>query len=96
MGDFNTIMQNDEKTGGPDKEEWKLRDFRDFVGTNQLIDIGFVGYPFTWSNKRGGEDNIRLRLDRALANSKWRSYYPEIVLKHLHPRGSDHCPIILA
>lgn len=39
---------------------------------NDLIDIGYVGYPFTWNNKRGGRANIRMRLDRAIVNPRWR------------------------
>lgn len=43
-------------------------DFLDFVHSNALIDLGFVGNKFTWSNHRTESDNIRERLDRCLAN----------------------------
>ncbi|KAG5561218.1 hypothetical protein RHGRI_004294 [Rhododendron griersonianum] len=94
-GDFNCILSNEEKDGGLHKEEWELRDFQRFVDDNDLIDIGYVGYPFTWNNKRGGRANIRMRLDRVFANSKWRSDFPNGSLLHLSPGGSDHCPILL-
>ncbi|KAF7149658.1 hypothetical protein RHSIM_Rhsim02G0067400 [Rhododendron simsii] len=90
MGDFNAITSNNEKLGGRDEEEWELRDFKDFIGTNQLIDIGYVGHSFTWSNKRGGSQNIRIRLDGALVNAEWRIACPDGVLRHLHPWRSDH------
>ncbi|KAI8546418.1 hypothetical protein RHMOL_Rhmol07G0115600 [Rhododendron molle] len=96
MGDFNAIVSNEEKRGGNEKDDWELRDFQQFIRSNQLIDVGYVGYPFTWNNKRVGGDNIRIRLDRALASSKWRTDYPDVILRHLKARGSDHCPIILS
>ncbi|KAH7845104.1 hypothetical protein Vadar_021447 [Vaccinium darrowii] len=95
LGDFNAITSNDEKYGGSNKEEWELRDFRAFISESQLIDMGYVGYPFTWNNKRQGRNNIRERLDRALINSSWRLKYPTGVLHHLRPMGSDHCPILV-
>lgn len=96
MGDFNAIVSNNEKRGGNEKGDWELRDFQQFIRSNQLIDVGYVGYPFTWNNKRAGGDNIRIQLDRALASSKWRTDYPDVILRHLKARGSDHCPIILS
>lgn len=60
-----------------------------------MIDIGYVGYPFTWNNKRGGRANIRMRLDRALVNPRWRIECPNGILLHLLPGGSDHCPVLL-
>lgn len=83
LGDFNSILSNEEKFGGVDREDWEMRDFSNFIGNNWLIDIGYVGYPYTWNNKRGGRANIRLRLDRALVNSLWRSDYPNGFLQHL-------------
>ncbi|KAH7861063.1 hypothetical protein Vadar_021190 [Vaccinium darrowii] len=95
IGDFNTIVSNEEKQGGIDKEEWEMSDFRKFINDNELIDLGFVGYPFTWNNKRGHGANIRERLDRALVNVKWRMSYDSGVLKHLRHLGSDHCPLLV-
>lgn len=94
-GDFNAILSNEEKSGGRDKEEWELRDFRSFIDDNDLIDVGYVGYPFTWNNKRSGRANIRMRLDRVVANPRWQTDFPNRALHHLKPGGSDHCPILL-
>ncbi|KAF7121272.1 hypothetical protein RHSIM_Rhsim13G0210000 [Rhododendron simsii] len=94
-GDFNDILFNEEKSGGRDKEGWEMQDFRNFIDDNDLIDVGYVGYPFTWNNKRGGRDNIRMRLDRAVVNPRWRVDFPNGALLHLKPGGSDHCPILL-
>ncbi|KAH7863545.1 hypothetical protein Vadar_018897 [Vaccinium darrowii] len=95
LGDFNAITSNEEKWGGPNRASWELRDFREFISESQLIDMGYVGYPFTWNNRRHGWCNVRERLDRALINSSWRIKYPNGVLHHLRPIGSDHCPILV-
>ncbi|KAH7853402.1 hypothetical protein Vadar_001983 [Vaccinium darrowii] len=95
MGDFNCILSNEEKSGGEEKADWEMADFRNFVWDNGLIDIGYVGYPFTWNNRRSGRENVRERLDRALVNSRWRVEFDSGFLRHLGPGGSDHCPILL-
>ncbi|KAH7842530.1 hypothetical protein Vadar_006447 [Vaccinium darrowii] len=90
MGDFNCILSNEEKWGGEEKAEWEMADFRNFVADSGLIDIGYVGYPYTWNNKRGGRANVRERLDRVLVNPRWQVDFESGFLKHLGPGGSDH------
>ncbi|KAH7836340.1 hypothetical protein Vadar_000082 [Vaccinium darrowii] len=95
VGDFNCILSNEEKDGGQDKETWELNDFCNSIDNNDLIDIGFVGFPFAWNNKRHGRANIRQRLDRAIVNPQWRMKFPNGTLLHLPPGGSDHCPVLV-
>ncbi|KAM2913102.1 hypothetical protein COP2_043795 [Malus domestica] len=66
IGDFNDILCNDEKEGGNTRSISSLRDFRDFVARNELLDLGFEGYPFTWRNNRDSLP-IQQRLDHGLA-----------------------------
>lgn len=60
-----------------------------------LMDIGFNGHPFTWTNKRFGKAFICERLDRALANLEWNNQFPDAKLYHLTSYASDHSPILL-
>ncbi|KAH7860705.1 hypothetical protein Vadar_017015 [Vaccinium darrowii] len=89
------VLSNKEKWGGGEKAKWEMADFRDFIEDNGLIDVGYVGHPFTWNNRRGGRANVKERLDRALVNERWRVEFESGFLKHLGPGGSDHCPIFL-
>ena len=60
-----------------------------------LIDLGFDGNPFTWTNKRAGLANIQERLDRGMVNAAWKILFPRAKLTHLTAFNSDHRPILL-
>lgn len=51
VGDFNEILQHDEKQGGVRTPEWRLRDFRETLTHNDLFDLDYMGYKVTWDNK---------------------------------------------
>lgn len=78
MTDFNEVVWSFEKQGGNLKSWQSMKHFRDLVNHCGLIDLGFNGPLFTWSNGRQGDANINERLDRALTNSTWRNWYQEI------------------
>lgn len=48
-----------------EKSNFFLKNFMNDVGG---IDLGFTENPFTWCNCRGGQANIRERLDRVVAS----------------------------
>lgn len=58
-----------------------------------LVDLGFDGNPFTWTNVREGAALIRERLDRALAKHTWISKFQGTEVSHLPRSYSDHCPV---
>jgi exonuclease III len=96
LGDFNAILSAADKCGGRSFGSSSHLDFVNFVQTNALVDLGFVGNNFTWSNHRHGRANIRERLDRGLANQGWVSLFPNSLINHFLAVNSDHCPILLS
>ncbi|CAL8990362.1 unnamed protein product [Prunus brigantina] len=70
MGDFNDITDVTEKRGGLPRTERSLHDFSMFAVNSHLLDLGYVGHPFTWRNRRQ-EGGIMERLDRGFGNDQW-------------------------
>jgi hypothetical protein len=68
-GDFNCILSQAEKKGGRCFVESSRGELRNFLDSCSLIDLGYKGNSFTWTNKRLRRDNIKERLDRAVANA---------------------------
>lgn len=60
-----------------------------------LIDLGYTGPPFAWTNKREPLGLIKERIDRVWMNAEWRSIFPDSRLFHLPIMQSDHCPLLL-
>lgn len=50
MGDFNDILDETENLGGLSRSERSMQDFRSFVANTHLLDLGYVGHPFTSRN----------------------------------------------
>ena len=67
LGDFNDIVDDEEKERGSYRSMASTRNFREFLADNELLDLGFEGYPVTWRNKREN-GSIQQRLDRGVAN----------------------------
>ncbi|XP_072087051.1 uncharacterized protein [Arachis hypogaea] len=72
-GDFNAITSQAEKEGGGQKSGTTIATFTNFIDSNELVDIGMVGCPFTWTNRRQREDFVKERLDRYLKTHKANS-----------------------
>ncbi|CAN6583607.1 unnamed protein product [Malus baccata var. baccata] len=81
--------------GGNYRPAASLRDFREFVARDELMDLGYEGYPFTWRNKREALP-IQQRLDRGLATLGWYEMYPNTIIKHVILEGSDHALLVLS
>ncbi|KAL7083946.1 hypothetical protein ACP275_14G193900 [Erythranthe tilingii] len=67
-GDFNATLDVSEKKGGLN-DVTRLHDFQNFVIQSGLLDAGFIGNPFTWSNNQHGTNRVWSQLDRVLVNS---------------------------
>lgn len=67
-----------------------------------MIDIGFSGSHFTWTNKpKFNQSNqtsnklIMERLDKFCATNAWINLFQHSTVKHLPRTHSHHCPLLL-
>lgn len=95
-GDFNCVTSPDEKVGGRPPFMPSLTDFHSFQSASGLIDAGFSGSPFTWSNNQLGSFHIKARLDRVFYNSFWLDKGWNMSIKHLVRGVSDHAPLLVS
>ncbi|XP_070027616.1 uncharacterized protein [Nicotiana sylvestris] len=94
-GDFNEILEAKERFGGLPINNRRTDNFANFINTCKLVDLGFQGSRYTWTNKRRHGYTILERLDRFLANYDWLNLYPEDLVNHLPRTYSDHCPLLI-
>lgn len=64
LGDFNDIVSPSEKFGGNKPGHKRIENCG-------LLDLGFFGPWYTWSNLKQPKHRILERLDRCLANPSW-------------------------
>ncbi|KAL5748420.1 hypothetical protein ACOSQ2_025717 [Xanthoceras sorbifolium] len=50
-GDFNEVLRDEEKVGGRFRSHAAISSFRDAIDSCRLVDIGYQGSLFTWSNR---------------------------------------------
>ncbi|KAF4349270.1 hypothetical protein F8388_024237 [Cannabis sativa] len=74
-------------------------DLRRMVSRTGMVDLGFLGPPYTWSKTSSSHTHRntikKARLDRGLATTEWRLLFPSAVINHLPTMASDHRPILL-
>ncbi|XP_026434310.1 uncharacterized protein LOC113331882 [Papaver somniferum] len=95
VGDLNFITSREDKLGGNIPSQSDLDFVNDHLNNLNLSDVNYIGNPYTWTNRRNFPNLILERLDRAMCNEKWFSFFPNSVVYHLVPHASDHCPILL-
>ena len=71
-----------------------MNPFRDVVNECGLVDLGFVGYKFTWRGRRAGGVVLE-RLDRAFASDSWLENNPATRVQHIRAHSSDHNRIFI-
>ena len=71
LGDFNDMTSEDEKMGGLPLNKTRIAVFKNYIDKCGLMDLGFLGPRFTWTNKSlAWNGPIQERLDRGLGNAE--------------------------
>lgn len=94
-GDFNEILFNSEKRGGPDNSASVMLDFQETLSTCRLRDLGWTGNKYTWSNRREPNFLVEERLDRYVASLESEYLFTGARVSNITTVGSDHSPIIV-
>ncbi|KAG2246151.1 hypothetical protein Bca52824_085779 [Brassica carinata] len=94
VGDFNDLLDNSEKIGGPLRWEGSFLAFGSFVSQTGLLDLQDSGNSLSWRGNRYSHF-IQSRLDRAMINCKWAEDYPSECCEYLRFEGSDHRPVLV-
>ena len=95
LGDFNEVLCGEDKFGGNQVNLNRALEFKGCLDECNMIDLGFAGPKYTWTNRRPISSLILERIDRCFANPMWRILYPEAVVTHLPRIFSDHCPVLI-
>ena len=95
LGDFNEVLSRDDKFGGKDVKLNRALEFKECLDECNMLDLGFAGLKYTWTNSRPITDLILERIDRCFANPSWRTLYSNATVTHLPRIWSDHCPVLL-
>uniref|UniRef100_A0A2N9F7H7 Reverse transcriptase domain-containing protein n=1 Tax=Fagus sylvatica TaxID=28930 RepID=A0A2N9F7H7_FAGSY len=93
-GDFNDILSSHEKFSSSPANPKRISAFHNCLNTCNLLDLGFNGPRFTWTNKRD-RGLVMERLDRFFCNPSWQQLFEESTVLHLPRVHSDHTPILL-
>ena len=94
-GDFNEPLLSDDKFGGRSVSVNRSLLFKECLDRCNMMDIGFAGPHFTWTNRREVQSLIQKRIDRYFANPSWCVIYLDARVTHLTRCHSDHCPVLL-
>ncbi|XP_043692951.1 uncharacterized protein LOC122643392 [Telopea speciosissima] len=60
-----------------------------------LMELEAHGPLHTWSNRRVGSANIKIKLDHAFSNQEWRKFFIDVVVIVRPLIESDHLPILV-
>jgi hypothetical protein len=95
IGDFNETKWQHEHFSETKRSERRMSEFRKVLEDYNLHDIRFSGPPWTFDNKRKDANNVKARIDRAVASPDWSTIYPDAKLTHVCSTRSDHLPLVL-
>ncbi|XP_059070740.1 uncharacterized protein LOC131860359 [Cryptomeria japonica] len=95
-GDFNALLDLEEKRGGLRMANKVMEYFREFVMTNHLFDVIPKNGRYTWTNRRENFARILERLDRFLVGPFWLDSAINLDSCILPITLSDHFPVQLS
>ena len=94
-GDFNEVLNIEEKLARNDKRDNMVDNFREAVDDYGMEDLRFEGECFTQSNKCDEDLVLECLADRCFGNRKWLERFWEVKVLHLDFWCSNHMPLLI-
>ena len=95
LGDFKEVLGGEDKFGGNHVNLNRALEFKNCLDECNMLDLGFAGPKYTYTNRRPISDLISKRIDRCFPNPVWCVLFPEALVTHLPRTFSDHCPVLI-
>ncbi|PWA79868.1 RNA-directed DNA polymerase, eukaryota, Reverse transcriptase zinc-binding domain protein [Artemisia annua] len=95
LGDFNSALTLEDKVEDSSVIDIAMREFKECVDANELVDINRSGLQFTWNQKPRGLDGTLRKIDRIMANLGFLDSFAGAHAIFQPYRVSDHSPAIL-
>ncbi|XP_018479618.1 uncharacterized protein LOC108850618 [Raphanus sativus] len=94
LGDFNEILHNGEKIGGPNRGANSFLDFAQMIQVCEMKELTGFGDSFPWAGVRY-KKYIQCKLDRCFGNKQWRNVFQNSTQTFMERLGSDHRPVMV-
>ncbi|PWA62241.1 RNA-directed DNA polymerase, eukaryota, Reverse transcriptase zinc-binding domain protein [Artemisia annua] len=95
LGDFNSALNLEDKIEGSLVIDIAMREFKECVDANELVDINCSGLQFTWTQKPRGLDGTLRKIDRIMDNLGFLDSFAGAHAIFQPYRVSDHSPAII-
>jgi hypothetical protein len=69
--------------------------FKDCLDECGLMDLGYTGPLFTWSNQQDDDSLVRVQLDRAVANGDFSTVFDDCLVENIITTTSDHFAVLV-
>ncbi|WMV30242.1 hypothetical protein MTR67_023627 [Solanum verrucosum] len=88
MGDFNSILTQEDRPIGSQVQEAEAMDFKECLSECNLSELQTRERNFTWTN-----EHVFSRIDRVIINATWMNMMPIYQVMAMDPLFSDHSPL---
>ncbi|PHU09524.1 hypothetical protein BC332_21384 [Capsicum chinense] len=90
MGDFNAMLNGNDKLNGSPVQEGEIKDFVEFLADTHMIELKVVDREYTWT-----KSHTCSRIDQAPVNVEWMVHMSMLEVIILPPWISDHSSLSL-
>lgn len=95
IGDFNAVLGAHEVRGSHLPLRVSYEEFKAWTDASSLTHLATRRAEFTWNNGRRCMARIERRLDRAICNDSWLSFWDSSTCCALPKSQSDHHPLLM-